>query len=81
MAALKCSPFNDLDDSSNSRLFLFVVYVFCFLQDSLPVNHDINAKTGLPAYLIENEGHFFDSLMYSVRVLNPFVDLRQTKAI
>ena len=61
---------------------MFVVYVFFFfLQDSLPVNHDINAKTGLPAYLIENEGHFFDSLMYSVRVLNPFVDLRQTKAI
>ena len=62
-------------------LLLLLVFFFFFLQDSLPVNHDINAKTGLPAYVIENEGQFFDSLMYSVHVLNPFVDLRRTKAI
>ena len=61
-------------------LKVFFFTLSSFLQYSLPVIHDINAKTGLPAYLIENEGPF-DSLMYSLRVLNPFVDLRLKKAI
>ena len=61
------------------EVFFFFFHFQFFFAVLLPAIHDINAKTGLPAYLIENESHF-DNLMYSLRVLNPFVDIRSKKS-